>query len=70
MLAFHLIDDVIFQSGGDLYVDAEEELFSEQSLVSFDYKISVDDDVTKTRRILLLSREGFQKAIITINECL
>ncbi|CAK8691764.1 unnamed protein product [Clavelina lepadiformis] len=58
------------QSGGDLYVNAEEELFSEQSLVSFDYKISVDDDVTKTRRVLLLSREGFQKAIITINECL
>ncbi|XP_078487361.1 BRCA2 and CDKN1A-interacting protein isoform X2 [Ciona intestinalis] len=42
-----------------MYMNAEEEIFAEESLTSFDYQIPTDD-VMKTRRVLLLTKKNFE----------
>nr|CAB3225229.1 protein BCCIP homolog [Phallusia mammillata] len=55
-------EDLIFQN-------AEEEFFAEHALLNFDYKVhSQADDVTKTRRALLLERDGFEQALAKLTE--
>nr|XP_026690840.1 protein BCCIP homolog isoform X2 [Ciona intestinalis] len=44
-----------------MYMNAEEEIFAEESLTSFDYQIPTDD-VMKTRRVLLLTKKNFERS--------
>nr|XP_002126595.1 protein BCCIP homolog isoform X1 [Ciona intestinalis]XP_026690839.1 protein BCCIP homolog isoform X1 [Ciona intestinalis] len=53
--------DFATQDSDTMYMNAEEEIFAEESLTSFDYQIPTDD-VMKTRRVLLLTKKNFERS--------
>jgi len=58
-----LVCKVIKNMGPDtLYLNPEEEFFFEESSVSFDFDV-VNEDVSKTRRVLMLTADAMAKTV-------
>uniref|UniRef100_H2Z7H2 Protein BCCIP homolog n=1 Tax=Ciona savignyi TaxID=51511 RepID=H2Z7H2_CIOSA len=61
--------DFAGQSSDSMYMNAEEEIFAEEAMTSFDYQIP-SDDVIKTRRILLLTQDNFERSFSKLKSLL
>lgn len=65
-----MICKVIKNMGPDtLYLNPEEEFFFEEASMSFDFDV-VNEDVCKTRRVLLLTADAMAKTVTKLHQCL
>lgn len=65
-----MICKVIKNMGPDtLYLNPEEEFFFEEASMSFDFDV-VNEDVSKTRRVLLLTADAMAKTVTKLHQCL
>lgn len=63
-----MICKVITNMGPDtLYLNPEEELFFEEASMSFDFDV-VNEDVSKTRRVLLLTAAAMAKTVTKLHQ--